>query len=160
MVLCPGFQEHVVNICDIGRPVSALSLEFPRYDFCIFPFLSYFLFLPLTFLFFSCDFTSAQVQDNWWNVPVSKETAQIFQQRVQAFQNWLLEIPQKTIILIGHGHFLREFMRGTPSESAYMRNTEFRIVEFPALPRDVVLRMDTVIVTCGLRYAWKVKKKG
>jgi broad specificity phosphatase PhoE len=80
-----------------------------------------------------------------------KETAQVFQQRVQAFQTWLYEIPQKTVVLIGHGHFLREFMRGTPSESAYMRNTEFRIVEFPALPREAVLRMDTAIVTCGLR---------
>ena len=90
---------------------------------------------------------------------MSKESAHTFQQRVHAFQKWLEEIPQRTVVLVGHGHFLREFMHGTPSASAYMRNTEFRIVEFPALPREVVLRMDTAIVTCGLKYAMRTGER-
>jgi broad specificity phosphatase PhoE len=99
------------------------------------------------------------MQETWWNVPLAKETAQTFQKRVHGFQTWLYEIPQKTVVLIGHGNFLREFMRGTPSESTYMRNTELRIMEFPALPYDVVLLMDTAIVTCGLRYVLGRKER-
>lgn len=124
--LWPGMQEHVVNICDVGRPVSVLQSEFPRFDF-------------------------SHIQDNWWSVPLARETPQGLQQRIAAFQNWLKSIPQKVVVLVGHGHFLRELLRGTPSESAYMRNTEVRIVDFPALDSESLMKMETAIVVCGLK---------
>jgi len=124
--LFPGMQEHVVNICDVGRPVSALQQEFPKLDF-------------------------SQLQEHWWTVPMSKETPQSLQTRITAFHNYLRSLPQQVIVLVGHGHFLRELLKGTPAESAYMRNTEFRILELPVAEKEYMASMDTAIVVCGLQ---------
>lgn len=124
--LYPGMQEFVVNICDVGRPLTELKQEFPRLDF-------------------------SHMQEDWWSVPMAKETPQSLQNRIAILHSYLRSLPQKVIVLVGHGHFLRELLKGTPCESAYMRNTEFRILELPVAEKEFLVKMDSAIVVCGLK---------
>jgi broad specificity phosphatase PhoE len=84
-----GHRELLSHSCDVGRPASALQMEFPD-------------------LFFS------HLDEIWWHQGVSNENGVpveprgIFQQRIRKFGLGLNELSEMKVAVVGHGDAFKE----------------------------------------------------
>jgi len=82
-------REKLESSCDIGRTPAELHAEFP-------------------------DLVFHHLNERWWHdgpedargIPV--EPHDVFVERVELFRQWLLERPERSLAVVGHGTFLRE----------------------------------------------------
>ena len=82
-------REKLESSCDIGRTPAELHAEFP-------------------------DLVFHHLNERWWHdgpeddrgIPV--EPHDVFVERVALFRQWLVERPERSLAVVGHGTFLRE----------------------------------------------------
>ena len=87
VVVQPLLRELLGDSCDIGRPASALSKEFPSIDF-------------------------SSLQDPWWhqgpldNRGVPLEPRELLANRIAEFKDWLASRRESLILVVSHSGFL------------------------------------------------------
>ena len=87
VVIEPLLRERLGDSCDIGRPVSVLSRDYPFFDF-------------------------SQLPERWWydgpkdarGIPI--EPRERLAERVSEFRSWLAARPEGSILVVGHSEFL------------------------------------------------------
>ncbi len=78
--------ERLEHSCDVGRPPSVLSAEFPSLDF-------------------------GHLDDTWWHHGeadergVAVEPESVFMNRVAGFSEWIAARPEPAVAVVGHGVF-------------------------------------------------------
>ncbi|GAQ80206.1 hypothetical protein KFL_000480470 [Klebsormidium nitens] len=105
--------EHVACCGDVGRPPSVLAAEFLAFDL-------------------------SRVQSVWWYSPagapnhalsgtfLSRESMVHLRERVQRFRAYLLQRPERTLVVIGHSTFFRELL-GSKRRMAHCEIVQLRL---------------------------------
>jgi broad specificity phosphatase PhoE len=83
-------REHLGSSCDVGRAPALLQEEFPHLSF-------------------------DHLDEIWWHNEgepgeggFTVEPAQVFEERVDRFRDWLAGRPETLIAVVGHGTFFRQ----------------------------------------------------
>lgn len=115
--------ERVAYSCDIGSPVAELQARFPRVDFGSVPGPGAWWWTGGAPGVGSARESLAALRDGERGV----EPTAALRARVAGFRRWLVERPERRIVVFAHGVFLRHLVAPSPRElGAHFNNCEVR----------------------------------